>query len=156
MGNDCNCVSVGLDPSRINSYPHDFSGGQRQRVGIARALAIKSEFVVADEPISALDVSIQSQVLNLLMKLKKELGLTLLFIAHGLNFDRHISDRVGVMYLGKLVELSETDNIFESPAHPYTAALLSTVPEAVPRLKKERIVLKGEVPSPPPPKWLPF
>lgn len=139
---------VGLDPSRYHSYPHEFSGGQRQRVGIARALALNPEFVVADEPVSALDVSVQSQVINLLMKLKEELGLTMLFIAHGLNVVRHISDRVGVMYLGRIVELSETDNIFDYPAHPYTAALLSTVPEADPRLKKERIVLKGEVPSP--------
>ncbi|PLR86572.1 peptide ABC transporter substrate-binding protein [Bacillus canaveralius] len=139
---------VGLDSSRYNSYPHEFSGGQRQRVGIARALALNPEFVVADEPVSALDVSVQSQIINLLMKLKKELGLTLLFIAHGLNVVRHISDRVGVMYLGKLVELAGTDDIFESPAHPYTAALLSTVPEADPRNKKERIVLTGEVPSP--------
>jgi oligopeptide/dipeptide ABC transporter ATP-binding protein len=139
---------VGLDSSRYNNYPHEFSGGQRQRIGIARALALSPEFVVADEPVSALDVSVQSQVINLLMKLKKELGITMLFIAHGLNVVRHISDRVGVMYLGKLVELSETDNIFDSPTHPYTAALLSTVPEADPRIKKERIVLKGEVPSP--------
>lgn len=139
---------VGLDPSRYHNYPHEFSGGQRQRIGIARALALNPEFVVADEPVSALDVSVQSQILNLLMKLKEELGLTMLFIAHGLNVVRHISDRVGVMYLGKIVELSETDNIFDNPAHPYTAALLSTVPEADPRLKKERIVLKGEVPSP--------
>ncbi len=139
---------VGLDPDRYHSYPHEFSGGQRQRVGIARALALNPEFVVADEPVSALDVSVQSQVINLLMKLKEDLGLTMLFIAHGLNVVRHISDRVGVMYLGNLVELSETDAIFNHPAHPYTAALLSMVPEPDPNLRKERIVLKGEVPSP--------
>ena len=139
---------VGLDPNRSNSYPHEFSGGQRQRVGIARALALDPEFVVADEPVSALDVSVQSQIINLLMKLKKELGLTMLFIAHGLNVVRHISDRVGVMYLGRIVELSETDHIFNEPAHPYTAALLSMVPEADPMLRKERIILRGEVPSP--------
>jgi oligopeptide/dipeptide ABC transporter ATP-binding protein len=139
---------VGLDSTRYNSYPHEFSGGQRQRVGIARALALNPDFVVADEPVSALDVSVQSQIINLLIKLKEEFGLTLLFIAHGLNVVRHISDRVGVMYLGKLVEISETDNIFGSPAHPYTAVLLSTVPDADPKERKDRIILRGEVPSP--------
>ncbi|WP_280770633.1 ABC transporter ATP-binding protein [Salipaludibacillus daqingensis] len=139
---------VGLDPDRIDNYPHEFSGGQRQRIGIARSLALDPEFIVADEPVSALDVSVQSQIINLLIRLKKELGLTLLFIAHGLNVVRHISDRVGVMYLGKLVELSGTDDLFDHPAHPYTAVLLSTVPDADPAARRERIVLKGEVPSP--------
>jgi len=140
--------TVGIDSNRYDNYPHEFSGGQRQRIGIARALALNPEFIVADEPVSALDVSVQSQIINLLMQLKKDLGLTMLFIAHGLNVVRHISDRVGVMYLGNLVEISGTDNIFDKPMHPYTAALLSTVPDIDTTIKKDRIVLKGEVPSP--------
>ncbi|OBY81480.1 peptide ABC transporter substrate-binding protein [Paenibacillus sp. KS1] len=139
---------VGLDPSRRNRYPHEFSGGQRQRVGIARAIALNPNFIVADEAVSALDVSVQSQVLNLLMKLQKELGLTYLFIAHGLNVVRHISDRIGVMYLGKLVEVARTEDLFANPKHPYTAALLSAIPRPNPHYKKERIVLQGDVPSP--------
>lgn len=139
---------VGLDPSRRNRYPHEFSGGQRQRVGIARAIALNPNFIVADEAVSALDVSVQSQVLNLLMKLQKELGLTFLFIAHGLNVVRHISDRIGVMYLGKLVEVARTEDLFSNPKHPYTAALLSAIPRPNPHYKKERIVLQGDVPSP--------
>lgn len=144
---------VGLDPVRRNRYPHEFSGGQRQRIGIARSIALNPSFIVADEAVSALDVSVQSQVLNLLMKLQKELGLTFLFIAHGLNVVRHISDRVGVMYLGKLVEVARTEELFASPKHPYTAALLSAIPRPNPHHKKERIVLQGDVPSPafPPP-----
>ncbi|MGZ7444749.1 ABC transporter ATP-binding protein [Paenibacillus sp. TH7-28] len=139
---------VGLDASRRNRYPHEFSGGQRQRIGIARAIALNPKFIVADEAVSALDVSVQSQVINLLMKLQRELGLTFLFIAHGLNVVRHISDRVGVMYLGKLVEVAETETLFLAPLHPYTAALLSAIPKPVPGRRKERVVLQGDVPSP--------
>lgn len=139
---------VGLDPAWRNRFPHEFSGGQRQRVGIARAISLNPKFIVADEAVSALDVSVQSQVINLLSDLQDELGLTYLFIAHGLNVVRHISDRIGVMYLGKLVELAETDELFAHPAHPYSAALLSAIPQPNPRRKRERIVLSGEVPSP--------
>jgi oligopeptide/dipeptide ABC transporter ATP-binding protein len=139
---------VGLDASRRNRYPHEFSGGQRQRIGIARAIALNPKFIVADEAVSALDVSVQSQVLNLLMRLQKELGLTYLFIAHGLNVVRHISDRIGVMYLGKMVEVARTEELFAAPLHPYTAALLSAIPKPTPHRKRERIILQGDVPSP--------
>lgn len=140
--------TVGLDPSRRNRYPHEFSGGQLQRVGIARAIALNPKFIVADEAVSALDVSVQSQIINLFKKLQDDLGLTYLFIAHGLNVVRYISDRVCVMYLGKIVEIAETDELFRSPAHPYTSALISTVPIPSPHRKKERIILHGEIPSP--------
>lgn len=139
---------IGLHPDAIKRYPHEFSGGQRQRIGIARAIALSPKLIIADEPISSLDVSIQAQIINLLEDLQKEFNLSLLFIAHDLNMVRHLSDRVAVMYLGRIVELAKTEELFKNPKHPYTEALLSAIPIPDPTRRQEKILLSGDIPSP--------
>ena len=147
----------GLSEYQIERFPHEFSGGQRQRIGIARALALNPDFIVADEPVSALDVSIQAQIINLLANLQKEKGFTYMFISHDLSVVKHICDRIGVMYLGSMVELAEKDELFDNPLHPYTKALLSAIPIPDPTIKRERIILQGDIPSPAnPPKGCKF
>ena len=140
--------AVGLDPAYMRRYPHEFSGGQRQRIGLARTLSLSPRLIIADEPVSALDVSIQAQVLNLLQELQERLGLTLLFIAHDLSVVEHVSDRIAVMYVGKLVEMAETEKVLKHPLHPYAEALISAVPPADPAIRLSRIILEGDVPSP--------